>query len=498
MRSQARRTSRSSSLGRSMCHAIMPNIRSACIAAACMLGAATLTPHAVAQDSSEWQFSGFNATDDRGGWGFSSPRPPFTRSMLTRAFDRLNLEPDQREVAQSVYDAFEQEYLSIWLQHTESSSDARMHQMMTQDWQAMQEEMETSQRQYRQKMKQLLDAFMLDFELMLSPEQTEIWERIDLDKKRSEYLALATDGRYRPVDLATVIDGLDLDESTKASLAPIIERYHTDIDAALVPALRQAERVLALGQEHQTAQREMMELHQSEDRDMEAIQRLQAEQVSKGESARDAALDLRRMYGQVLTVQRRALEEIQRELPSRYHEDYEKATIQRDNSQGFSLAGYSRFNIAAQTLDNLEQTRAMMDMQMAMMSDNMDEEQSAMFREMALMMRRAKPLSRDQKRTLERIKAEHKQTLEELEASARRRATEAMEDEESYYMQVRVPGGTITLYRHDEDGNRRGWPRPNNEVDQEIQRKRAEAEQDAITQLREILDFYQRALIANY
>ncbi|MGP1347670.1 MAG: hypothetical protein ACTS3F_13515 [Phycisphaerales bacterium] len=448
--------------------------------------------------SGEWHYGGFNAAEEGQMYGFSSPRPPFTRAMLNRAMDRLNMDDAQREMVQSVHASLEQEYLSMWLEHTEGAADTRSNSMIQQDWTKFQQASEESARKYSDRVKALMDAFIADFELMLTPEQTAEWEAIERDRERGKQLARAADGSYQPVDLTVVVEGLELSHEERAALEPMLDRYREEIDAALSPALRAGEQVANLAREAQQIQFELMSMYQQETQDPQKMQELQEKQAEQGTKVVSAALDLRRMYDQVIAVQQRAVDSFRRELASQHHEDFDRATLQKGPSRGWNFANYSRFKIASQTLMNIEQARATMDMQMAMMGDAIDEQQGETVREMALLMRRAAPLTPEQRDRIQQIQARHEQRVEQLESEARSRQGGANDRDDQSHMVLAVPGGSLSLYRMSEDGMGRHMMGGADGDEAEIHAKKAEIEQDAINELRGILDFYQRALIANY
>lgn len=456
-------------------------------------------PAAMAQSNDEWHYGGYQTSNEMMAMGFVSPRPPYTRAMLSAAIDRLGLDEGQDETVRSLYDAFEREFQTAWLAQAERASDSRSASMMGGDWVEFERKNEEEERANREKMKKLVDSFLLDFELMLNPDQTEIWEAIERDKNRSTHLAMAADNRYAPVDLGTVLRGLSLDEAQRKSFDPIIARYHDEIDAVLVPAVRQAERVQTMAREAQEKQRALSQLYQGDGAPSESdVEKAQAENKAASDRVRDAALELNRMYNNVRTAHRRFVEEVRRELPAAHHEAYDKATAARASGNEFNWDSYSRFNMAVQMLERIEQTRSMMELQAAMMSDQMTEEQGEMFREMTLIMRRAKPLSQQQKRDVERIKADYKQRTESLEAEARRKATEARQAAEQNSLTIRLPVGSVHLYKMNESGGRTWWGGHEDSDQVEQRQKRARMDQDAIDELRLVLDFYQRAMIANF
>ncbi|TVQ82727.1 MAG: hypothetical protein EA380_00350, partial [Phycisphaeraceae bacterium] len=184
---------------------------------------ATLCCFQTAEADSEWQFGG----QDYGSFGdfFSSPRAPISRRDLDLYAQRLDLTEDQLHFIRDRYDALITTYRQKWLDFAEQRTDARYTSQMSGDWEQMQTQQRQSRLEQQQMITTLVDSFMDDLRIVLTPEQDALWSVMERDRLRRETLTKFTVFNEERFDLIECVSMLDLNEDEKASVADTLERY---------------------------------------------------------------------------------------------------------------------------------------------------------------------------------------------------------------------------------------------------------------------------------
>jgi hypothetical protein len=473
-------------------------LREAAMVLACLV--VVMTPaRTLAQTASEWTYGGYDAMAHSHGY-LRGLYPRFTRAMLNQAAQRLGLDNDQRETASSLYDAFEREYQSMWLIYTERTADNQSRFVGPEEWAEVEQRQQQQAREYADKAEALVKDFLVDLELILRPEQLTVWEAIERDRVRNNNLALAAGDDLIPIDLSIVVASLTLEASVKESLRPLLSAYHDDVDAALAAALRTATRVQQLAQEINSINSKMSSLYMQPDGfSEEDAQRLQEASQALEPRLVTAALELDRQYTAVRAAHARHMARIREELPSSQRELFDRATTKPNPDHESRFGLYSRFNSMARALEQVETTRMMFEFQLSLNeSDWMSEEEQAGIVEMARLARRVRPLSPEQRARIEQIREEYQRRAKELKDSYYNKVGVNRKEVERDSIALRLPEGTVRLYRQ-VDRPTMSWSQdPGDVARMEMYRKHAVIDQAAIDQLREILDFHQRALIAMF
>lgn len=465
-------------------HTIMTALLSLLVAAPC----------ALAED--EWVFANRNRNDMQG-FGMSTPEPPITAVELERYAETLELDETQRDVAKDLHTSFMETYLQKWLAHAEASADQRAKNRYNNDWSTLQERMRERMTEHRETVETLTDRFLDDLRLLLDAEQETLWKELERDRRRQKYIPEMSANDRDLADLVAVVGVMDIDDSVRAEIDPILDEYAVEIDAALESYIKKAERLDKKIDEHEETQTELMQAWQEDDTDQAALAEKQRKQEQRKYDLGEKAHALYKDTQRIADITKRYRRRVRAELPPSVYEAFDKATTKPADDDGNPLAGmsFSRYKQAVNTLENLNQMRTMFQSQL----ETMDEDSP--FTSMMDLLRNAEPLSAKQQKQVERITADYEEAIEELEAEARRKTeTSPTSDGDRTRFTVPTLRGSVTVQRQNEDGT---WPGNmtgggDNDDDAELQQKRAEIEQNAIDRLRDALDFYQRAAISQF
>lgn len=452
-----------------------------------------ITAPASAQDDgeSQWQFAG-RMGDDMSMWGLSDPRPPIRDLQLDHYIAILGLDDTQKALAHELHTAYAQEHLREWLTYAEANSDARSSAMLTQDWQAMQTDQATRSAQWRDTTQRATESFLNDLRLLLSADQETNWEAFERGRRREQMLPkLATSGP-QAVDLVQLTSTLDLSEAELAELKPLLDHYTAELDEALIPFTTKAAALDKTIDDFEKAQAEMATAWSGDEQDMDKVMKAQEDFGKRQADVTSEALALRADVQRVLDIQRRHTKLILEAIPSTARDDYERATSKRATGRDiFSAITYSRYKQAVTTLENIDAMRSAWTVQAEAVGFG-DQIAGALD-----IMSNTEPLSDDQKDDIAQITERYDAAIEALDRNAARDDDPAGDDaDEPSQISIPTERGIVSLYKYDEADFGVARFAGTAGDDPEQQKERAEIEQNAIDELRGVLTFYQRAMIA--
>jgi hypothetical protein len=442
--------------------------------------ALTATVTFAAEDPDEWDLQ-----PNYGGFamGLMMPSSPLTTRDVDRFTDALQLDEAQQMLLDDLYNDLLSRYRREWTIVAERASDGRHEAQVQQDWQNMQSQQAELAEELEGKQDTLLDGFLDDVKLILTPEQEELWDRAYRDHQRAHTIGEYASFDEEMFDLVSVTDGLELTDQIEASLEPTLEAYVSTIDPLLAARNR---RVGELGERYAQWSREQMAMWQgSSEMDGEERQRLM---MSLEERKRDIiadAFNARESCARVRDVNIQYRDMILRELSGDLAEDFSRMTNVELEDEVTPWANFSRAKGVIGMLRNLKSMTDLMSTQMGAL----DGETELSYLTMA---RAAEPLSRDQLAMLDDIEERLDAELESIEREhAKAAGRQAPVD--SDVIRVRSPQGTLTLFRM---GTPNPWAAMQQSQDKELMEKKGRVTQQAIDDIRAMLTWNQRAIIA--
>lgn len=453
---------------------------------------APLTARADSPD--DWEFAG----QDYAGFGdwIVSPRTPIGRRDLDLYSERLALSEDQLTFVTDRYDALVTEYRKQWLDFAEQRTDSRYQSQISGDWEQVQRDLRESKINQKELVDSLVEDFMSDLRIVLTPDQDAQWTDMLRDRIRSETLTVYTCFNDERFDLVECVRMLDLPEDDYAKLDDTLERYSETMHPVLQNRNRKLEELAEAYQEMEEFNLDYSKMMRTGDVDENERMSMQDRQEKLQERIVAIALEARDACARVRDVNIRYRGEIQRLLPDTAIEDYDKATNPKPRTTMENWWNeYSRANQIITTLENLEATKTMMSSYAAGMGDNEE------MQEFMMLMQAAEPLSTSQKRTLDDIKERHKQARDRVKEryDAKRRA-KGEEIDESKTFTVATPAAALRFRHIDYEGDYNPSSKDDEEgnLQQEMGKELNKIEQDTINEVRAILSVRQRMAIANF
>ncbi len=183
---------------------------------------------------------------DAAGGGIGELIPGVSHRELDWYADRLSLTEDQRLALDALFDGYTEEYRSMSraLRAQIETLQRRPDAAPSDGGPVNAEEVFAALRKWTAKTGAADKRLFEDVRAMLTPEQAELWPKLERDKRREREL-LAGQLAGESVDLVEIVDQLGLGAAARAEVDPIVERYALDLD-----------RVLAERQSHREAIRE--------------------------------------------------------------------------------------------------------------------------------------------------------------------------------------------------------------------------------------------------
>lgn len=430
---------------------------------------------------------------------FTLGQPPITRPQANLYARILNLSDEQRQLALDMQQFIADDYRRDWTLFREKLADNQHKQMLGEnfDWAEQQREWSRLSDEFRSEIDRLRSNFFEDLRLMLDDAQQDEWERFERARRRVTTLAPVATYPTERLDLVEMVDALQLEPDELDALASTIEEYEVELDAALAARNSQAEMLEERMEEFSDAQTTLFSNagDRGPDFDWAAAQQ-RVEDLKK--PAIRAALDTRDAAARVRDVNERYIRRFAEQLPDDHAETFqarvaETRLTQPNQNFGFFGAG-SRAATAFALLEDFETVDAMMRMQSTMISVNVGRQ--------AASATRTPPLTDDQRRRVDQLKAEYDDKRDRLLAQY---ADALKPDDEP--LSIAYPGGVANLTRTDGQTSGGmfagfagfgGGPSQPSEEQQQYQRESAELEQWAIEQIRDILTLDQRTIFAQF
>jgi len=151
---------------------------------------------------------------------------------MDRYADLLDLSKDQREASKALHDAYAADYDQAEDIRTKAVQKARAEFEDTRDPAVWSEMLPKEMEKYGKRVKEIDDGFMNDLKTMLNSEQAGKWILVERARRRDGTMP---NGMLsgESVDLTKVVKDLKIAAPMPDSLAQSLDRYETELDAAL-------------------------------------------------------------------------------------------------------------------------------------------------------------------------------------------------------------------------------------------------------------------------
>ena len=433
--------------------------------------------------SDEWQYAGFrdNTSSGRGVMG-ATPAPPI-RSRDMRLFaDTLRLDAEQIEILLASYEDFAASFLRASVLYEEQRGDARRDPESTGDWTHNQQLSKAMHERFEKTSAELEDRLLADIRLMLRPEQIELWDRLERERRRTKTLASYASYPDERFDLAACVHALDMTRPELDAIEPLLEEYRARIDGPLVSRNRQAERVARVYSEYTDFR---IRAHQSGDEAMHEEHLRRRENLAT--TIVKEGLALRRACARVRAVNASFKPRIEEQLPERVKEKFREITTPETPWTKRAFEHFARAEKMLKILDRLDLERRRTEVDVTEWG-GLDPDRMEM---MLRAVRTAPALTEEQLEQIAVIRADWNHRSEAIYS---RYAAPPAPDGEPDLIELPTPGGTLYLQRAwisgpttmlvEEDKDHPGW-KAMSRLDQEI-----------VDRLREVLTIEQRALFS--
>lgn len=438
-------------------------------------GAVTLAPAIVveARANDDWQFSGFH-----GSAMHSFPHhtqytaPPISRADLRLFAQVLDLDETQQEILADAYAEFLNAYNREWTLHAEARSDAEASPEGSGDWDWVRNRQAELRSEYEAAMDRLEQAFAADLRLLLTAGQLERWSDFERERRRLKTLESYASHPEERLDLVRIVQSLDLDDEAERSLAPLLEEYRVQIDAALVARNAKAR---SLGEELQQLQDRQEEVRNA--RDPVGMGEAWAQIREQQKELVPAVLELDELCSRVRDINISFRARIEEGLPAGSVETFRELTMSTDRNP---LDGMFRADRMLTWLDRIASSPG------TFSRFNMSGVDVAVT-----------PLSEEQTQQIEGIRADFEAGREALYA---RYLPRGWSKAERYHITLSTPQGQVSLSRRIDHGSQGGVSRIVNGVpiSDELQTAVSELDQRTVDQIRRVLTIDQRQMIASY
>lgn len=440
-------------------------------------------PSASATSSDEWVYAGFRDRmfSSRGVMG-ATLAPPIRGRDVRLFAEMLDLDAGQKEILRGAYEEFAREFLREAVLYEEARSDLDRDPESDGDWGEWYWRSRSMYEDLQRKSAAMEERLLADVRLMLRPEQMALWDRLEREQRRAKTLVRFASYPEEGFDLASCVLALELNESERERIEPLLEEYRMRIDAPLVARNRQAERVMQVWADW------MEHRAKSHGRDDEAT-RLESAKHREALAVNTVreGLALRRACARVRDVNVEFKAQLEEELPQRVLEEFRELTMPETTPVERSFEHFARSEEMLKALENFDFARRRTEIDVIDWG-GLDAERAEM---MLRAVRTAPPLSEDQLERIEVIRADWKRRSEAIYAKY---ADPPAPDGEPDLIELPTPGGTLHLMRAEvaagssmyvtEDKDHPGW-KELSRLDQEI-----------VDRLRGVLTIEQRALFA--
>jgi hypothetical protein len=455
------------------------------IAAALLALGATL---AHADDASDWRFGSF----DEGGWSWMMQPPtrsPIAERDVLRYAEWLGLTDSQRDSVDDLTQALTEQCLAAWVHFSEARSDAQAAAAIDNDWAAMQARLRELGDDHDAERKRHIDAFFADVRLFLTPEQEEAWPRIERQRRRALTLIQHASVEGEALDLIAIVDALSLDEPDLGPIRPLLADYEVRLDAALQARNRRVEALGAKAARLAAREHEMWKSGKRHAKD-DLIAFNAEREETRLECVADA-MDVLDAARRIADVNREYIALVTPLIPDDRREDWDASLDAPVRGSIYDFGKDVQLNRAIRvinSLEEMEQTISMVETQTRRWAGD-----GSPLDDWVVFARSVRPISREQRDQLERIR-------EDLEIEIERLAPESSgSDDEASRRHIPTPDGTLMIVRAGAMADGKGFnPWEGDQSAEAIERRRklAEANTRALERIRRVLTMKQRALAA--
>lgn len=176
-------------------------------------------------------FRMFGGGGGGGGMGGEVLNPSISSRDLERAGKILSLDKDQTEAAKMLFDAYQEQYKAKAEPLRKKMERAREEFRESRDpsvWGGLRDEFRKLG-PVREEMEKTLFA---DLKAVLREDQAASWEKFERSVRRERSLNRGLMSGER-VNLIQIVERAELDDESKAKVAPVLDQYEVDLDRAL-------------------------------------------------------------------------------------------------------------------------------------------------------------------------------------------------------------------------------------------------------------------------
>ncbi len=173
----------------------------------------------------------FTASADFSPMGGSS-RPSISRRELDRYWEILSMDGIQRELADSMYEAFRSDFERESDKLQDEMSELRAEYEETEDFTVFIEDMPKLMSAFQKESDKLTKGFFDDVRSLLTEEQGEKWPVIERSRRRLKLLPFGNLAG-ESVDLFNMAEELKLSDASTEKIDPVLEQYDIEMDRAL-------------------------------------------------------------------------------------------------------------------------------------------------------------------------------------------------------------------------------------------------------------------------
>lgn len=159
---------------------------------------------------------------------------------IAEAFD---MDDTQQALIESVHEGYLEEFRAASARRYEKMLEMVKDVSEAEDFMTVGPAMNNLERTWRADRERMNETFMQNVQMLLDEDQLAHWPAYERDRRRRTYLHVGAFFHGEGVDLVSLIDELELEESTRSSLDPTLDAYAMSIDTPLQKRIEMQERI---------------------------------------------------------------------------------------------------------------------------------------------------------------------------------------------------------------------------------------------------------------
>ncbi|MCA9294553.1 MAG: hypothetical protein KDA20_12140 [Phycisphaerales bacterium] len=418
--------------------------------------------------------------------GYYRATSPIAARDFQRYLDALALREDQIDMANDLYLAFENEIrdMSTLMREQRSDLQSAFQPDEKKQRKAQQARIKLTER-FDARAKDLTQRLFADLRLTLTTEQEQAWQDLEQLRRRRETLTRFAAYPSENIDLAVIIDGIDMPQEVRDSLQNTLDNYLVELDNAVAMRNAKVESLSGPAREVVALRRETWSTEDQADRN-----KLERRIASRQEKLVSDAEQLRDLCKRVKDINDRYAQQISLGLSADLLPRFERRIGQViDKNDDDDWSDYNRARWAIRSIERLEYEKPIAELELRAYGEDHD-----YYQRQADRLRAVPGLSERQSQEVATLKSEFET---EYEALRKRHNQKARRPKNPSQFEFQLDGARLTLYQGDRP--MRYWERwEEQEPSEDFKRDDADLSQRYIDRLRQILTLEQRSYIANH